>query len=1582
MFDPHSPCPQPDQYGTECQFTCAVASQFNAICESGFADSKGWHCNPEEPYLTPNPRGIDQFGCIFVDVNNTCSSTSEYAFNPMTGQCECNTPFAGIKTASNECGCGMWVDVNGWHVTEWPAYGPDCGLPCKIDLFGNHTACHSGRNGTGPYCLIDGWVLGDGFCTTPRCNAAGDIFFWDPVKQDCWCPPGNYGPWCYTACIDAPNVICTNDPLIEAQVCVDGSTSINGPNDLSLGCQFECPPGFWDQNCTNQCYDDVCRSPYQNGVGCTNGRSGMGCVCTDGGNAIGCLPPLAYQSGVFTFPSSLPGTQVVAMPIEFDRYILIVAKTPVYTFIGQVYIDPVPTGLVKVDLLTSNSTHPEGALIHMYNITDSDVTNNFVDIRPTAFSSWRRQSFAIRLDFGPGVHQIDTASTNEVTQSVYANTANGLVAIGANVNFYVGGVTIACMDGLSGPMCSDPTAVDCQFGVDDGYMATGLCTCAGNMTLITAHDGSQRCDCLPGRFGLDCQYVCPSSTLPLLQCYEGRTGSGPHCQSGASPIAGDGDYSQGCKYACPAPFFDAQCTSQCFDDTCTGPNALGIGCEFGQQGLGCLCGDNTSQDNGACKPNNMVSGARDTRTVMTMNPLTSDEMYEYKSITTVVWPDAPLQLTDVFIVLSRKASFRISYFEYDTVAIKGRLITRHQWQNKTFQLVATGFYATPEHPLVIEFEANEGERLVIQGQYPPPQSSIKSMYTNDTGVLTLIDNILPIAVFTNEVSCPEGLAGPACLIPVTANCEFGANTGMWGDGKCKCPVNMELDANNQCQCTAGRWGSLCENVCPVSPFSGTICDTGRTGTGVSCASSNMLLVPGRGCIACKNRLAWGETCQNMCNVTCARGPTTICNTGLTGQGCLCKSMAMKMDQATQTCSCIHDDAFGPLCQGRCNTTDCGPYATCVPGVKSTGCVLVPEAPPAWQPPAANATIMAQFDTFGNENTTMVMKFAMSIDQYQADPTAFEAKLIAEMRALYGDPNLQIVINSVSAGSLLVNVTIGLTAAQVFQQFDKDYQAGLVRLDANTFPFFQTTQQILVIGTTTSSNALETYCNVTSSKYELLAENTKQGFYLLDRLPSVTLYADITWGKYNDSGCIALNPKNYAGAPKCFYVIRYTCDRAYQAKYFTKATDTLGVVNGWKYGIGQLSYATFAVSTDSSTDVVFNAARRQSISNRGTINCIWEELRNSNAGWNGPNSNECNLNSMPLDVLIDPSTTVCLSGRNTGYPDVCQSKLNTINELVYLNTTRTPSWSRRVVGEYYNDDTLYQRYMNAWLPDWNATTPTEPMDECQRHNQHLRNIFPRRRYCQDMRKTYSHSETSMKLLFGTASNGLLFSVRAPIPSWQMYAQFYNTRQAFWGYVYNLFDNESPVDTQVWAHIEYFRMYNAETALASRITFLDAPEAPANFYWRDNRWNFYDCIGSMGNAYAFWDNDIGAPTCECMRWNVMNPNTGKCELGCDGPVFGIMCDTPITSANCPYKWNNATAFLRSPDCTAVCLPGHSPYNGVCTRNEDIPLYETVEMADTSTSNTLSTGAVVGIAVGTTAASALLTVGAVFVKLRFFV
>lgn len=204
----------------------------------------------------------------------------------------------------------------------------------------------------------------------------------------------------------------------------------------------------------------------------------------------------------------------------------------------------------------------------------------------------------------------------------------------------------------------------------------------------------------------------------------------------------------------------------------------------------------------------------------------------------------------------------------------------------------------------------------------------------------------------------------------------------------------------------------------------------------------------------------------------------------------------------------------------------------------------------------------------------------------------------------------------------------------------------------------------------------------------------------------------------------------------------------------------------------------------------------------------------------------------LDVFVPEDDTVCVAGTIlpgvAQYPDVCVAKALTADTLVYRTTDRVPVFGLNettgatvVVATVDADDDL-----------------PEPWGECARRDPRSYNLFPKRRYCQSVDYAYGLSGTVVTGVFGnlrnTSAPARVFTLHFALPPQEVLFATPNVAAAVKtidGYVSNLYDDQEPLQSKVFARAEFVQLFNEQSVQLTRLVLLDTIEGAREYYYEN-------------------------------------------------------------------------------------------------------------------------------------------------------
>lgn len=536
---------------------------------------------------------------------------------------------------------------------------------------------------------------------------------------------------------------------------------------------------------------------------------------------------------------------------------------------------------------------------------------------------------------------------------------------------------------------------------------------------------------------------------------------------------------------------------------------------------------------------------------------------------------------------------------------------------------------------------------------------------------------------------------------------------------------------------------------------------------------------------------------------------------------------------------------------------------------STGTV---ESVPWVPPPFVNETVV---DPLVNE-TSAVVVFDMDFDSI-ADMDLFKISFVEELDRVAGNPEGTTspdAVNSVVAGSIIVNVTVGLTAAQVLQQFSAAFLNSTVTVDPNEYPLFSRTSQPVVVQTFPSCGSSGCYPVVDRTRVEL------QNY---DATCSATLANRQTVGAYNQSklypayDCLGVTGPTgqcFDGQCGCTPTPDGTCDLS-TMPYGSTIHVQPGVVC---VAGASRNFADVCVSTENTLDQL-------------------SYITTSRLPEYAPTPTAYPLPGSETQFLR-PTTGI-------SYP------VNVTDECSYRDARYVNIFPRRRWCQHrnYGLNLDVSTHQGALGNVFNSSAPLRIFQ--------LQFPIP---LSQLLVGDYEGGVSALPDTAGQAYRDLLSVVS--LDSNGVNPTSWDPPGIFYGYISNLYDSDPGQSSfnKVWAYMR-ISMYLRSNKLVQlqQLTFLDSVEGAADRYFSGGRWNYFDCstIGWTGRTYAYRNDTDGEPACDCQLWHQREPRTGVCEPGCPPGFFGQDCTTVTsTDVNCPYVVNNATLYQRATTCEPVC------------------------------------------------------------------
>jgi len=134
--------------------------------------------------------------------------------------------------------------------------------------------------------------------------------------------------------------------------------------------------------------------------------------------------------------------------------------------------------------------------------------------------------------------------------------------------------------------------------------------------------------------------------------------------------------------------------------------------------------------------------------------------------------------------------------------------------------------------------------------------------------------------------------------------------------------------------------------------------------------------------------------------------------------------------------------------------------------------------------------------------------------------------------------------------------------------------------------------------------------------------------------------------------------------------------------------------------------------------------------------------------------------------------------------------------------------------------------------------------------------------------------------------------------------------------------------------------AITVQLTTLTFLDAIEGAADRYYMNDTWQYWPCAA---NQYAYWDYTVGAPACDCFAYHVPDPNPSPgvapgCVSGCPSGTCGEQCnlDGSVASNGAWVFSVNYTSHITT-DCSQMaCKQGAQGNITTCSKAQRRALF----------------------------------------------
>lgn len=866
---------------------------------------------------------------------------------------------------------------------------------------------------------------------------------------------------------------------------------------------------------------------------------------------------------------------------------------------------------------------------------------------------------------------------------------------------------------------------------------------------------------------------------------------------------------------------------------------------------------------------------------------------------------------------------------------------------------------------------------------------------------------------------------------------------------CSCVAGAYgASCNQTCSCVDGQWcsdgiaGTGCQNCTAGTAGTGGVCSPCAMGTFAPRAGTAACSIcpdgqttggaSSTGCIPCPPGARGSHSNNGLC-VTCSAGTfsanygSTQCYNCVNGTYAVglgnvaCSSChvvdAIALDPTSSTCTCRFNHSiytvdgcycepgrWGDACENECDcdASLCNGASGCFnlispPSDEPLPNRTLPLPRPFWKAPnATEAEATLPPPPVGVPNaTTAAITFNLDLSQV-TDVEAFVAQFLAELALLTGDngTSVPMQVNDVSPGSIVVNVTLGLTSAQILQQFASLYGTGSTTIDPSLYPLFVHTQTITVYTYTS--------CYGTRPRTALMQPIQANQFIVADgflRPVNIVVMGtdgygtNVTYNTTRDS--ILFSPMQtyvyvqapaYNGAPYSFTTLSTNTPTEIRQGAFYSAGSFFSGPAGSGIELAQAGlYFTFnetvyypicpgtvatATTIGTTASVQFRTVYDRTCGSYGT-NCrsLTPDLStyvppvcyNGTCGCHPQADGTCDVLSIPTET-IDPAQVVCVAGTAVGLAfDVCEHVNSTANRLAYVDTTRTAVLGMGTITTHaYNiTETFNGTTAVVTVPSYNLThmlTVTgytsvsliAQQDECQRRHPSYVNLFPRRRFCQHRNYAFGVDQTVLAGVLGdpfhNAPPPTVVTLQMPVPDAVALTINAGVVVRQLGYASNLYNGHAPLENKAWALIEYDALYDNRTVALSRLTLLDSVEGGPNWYFHNDTWNSFPC----GPAeYADWDDSTNGPACFCRAFYARDPATGACVEGCTGGTTGFWCDQPVSATStCSVAYDPATTALVNYACNVVvCIPPYRSVNGVCTFVADYTLLPTPSSSSSS-------------------------------------
>eukprot|EP00759_Apiculatamorpha_spiralis_P009261 PhF_6_TR15967/c0_g1_i1/m.24932 len=469
----------------------------NPACAGGMCDRAQGQCRCYQDLLRGYWQGSSCDTCTVGYVGTNCTIQCPGLWNGVV----CNGH--GSCDNNGTCACNRGYD------------GADCSVMCP---------CEHGR------CVVDNICI---------CFANPVQGYWTGVMCDV-CIPEYSGSACTKPCpLDASGTVCSGYGLCNAGQCFCDSSSrrCGLACETTNGCTTTCPSGYWGSQCSRQCPNGASSPCYGRGI-CRDGITGDGsCMCQEGYAGVDCS--MVCPGGVLNACNG------------HGRCDTITGECVCSTFFSGWSCEVTCPGYPNV--CNNQGTCVNGACICERGYTGMNCDADC-----------------------PGGVTTPCSNHGECLSNGTCLCSQDPVR-----GYWTGSTCDVCLSPWGGPRCSHSCPSDTSRTVCYGH---GVCNTTTATCICFSHpvfgfwDISSSCqDCASGYWGNDCRNECPGGACNSCAghgtCNDGRSGTGEcTCSFGwQSPWCED------CIPTRFGPNCDKECPMDTHGDTCGGHGTCGSG---------------------------------------------------------------------------------------------------------------------------------------------------------------------------------------------------------------------------------------------------------------------------------------------------------------------------------------------------------------------------------------------------------------------------------------------------------------------------------------------------------------------------------------------------------------------------------------------------------------------------------------------------------------------------------------------------------------------------------------------------------------------------------------------------------------------------------------------------------------------------------------------------------------------------------------------------------------------------------------------------------------------------------------------